>query len=147
MSFVEKGFTLIELIIVVIIIGVLAAIAGPMMQGNVDKAKKSEAIAALGAIRTAERCYYVENGEYTIVANTSWDNGNLAAYIRATDINGRYFSSNCYDVFNNSGYIAGCTPAYSGKSDSNTLGNMFMYIENGQIEGYTERQPYAPAHR
>jgi len=133
----KKGFTLIELIIVVIIIGVLAAIAGPMMQGNVQKAIKSEAVAAMGAIRTAERSYYVEWGSYIDVANTDWDNGALAGYIRAADLNGRYFIANCYSavvtvVINR----IWCCPAYSGKSESNTLSNLIMNIPDGSIINY-----------
>ena len=95
----KHGFTLIELIIVVIIIGILASIGAPMMQGNISKAKKSEAIAAMGTIRTAERLYYVEYGVFVSVSNTSWDNGPLVSYVRATDLNGRYFIANCYSVF------------------------------------------------
>ena len=60
----RRGFTLIELIIVIIIIGVLASIAAPMMQAITLKAKNSEAIAALGAIRTAVKEYRVEYGAY-----------------------------------------------------------------------------------
>lgn len=96
----RKGFTLIELIIVVIIVGILAAIAGPLMSGNVNKAKRAEAVAALGAIRTAERLYYAENAaSYTgAISNFADTTNKLATYIGATDLDGKYFGVNAYSV-------------------------------------------------
>ncbi|MBT7093621.1 MAG: prepilin-type N-terminal cleavage/methylation domain-containing protein, partial [Bacteroidetes bacterium] len=58
----NSGFSLVELMIVIVIIGVLAAVAVPIYSNNVMKAKMSEADAALGSIRTQLRVYYGENG-------------------------------------------------------------------------------------
>ena len=58
----SKGFTLIELMIVVLIVAILAAVAVPLMRGRVDAAKWSEAKAAMGTISTAIRAYHAEKG-------------------------------------------------------------------------------------
>jgi prepilin-type N-terminal cleavage/methylation domain-containing protein len=63
----KAGFTLIELMIVVIIIGILAASAVPIYRANVRKAYAAEGFATLGAIRSAERLYKAEWNAYKAV--------------------------------------------------------------------------------
>jgi len=63
-----KGFTLIELMIVVAIIGILAAIAIPNFLRFQLKSKSSEGKVNLAAIRTAEESYYAEYGLYIAAA-------------------------------------------------------------------------------
>ena len=53
----RKGFTLLELVIVVIVLGVLASIALPQYAGFVEKARAAEAVATIGSIKTAEIAY------------------------------------------------------------------------------------------
>jgi prepilin-type N-terminal cleavage/methylation domain-containing protein len=94
----QKGFTLVELMIVVIIVGILAAVAIPMYQGATERAKASEAVAALGTIRGAMRVYYAEHGTY-VNANFVTDAQVTAGSVldvSDTDLMGRYFSSPCY---------------------------------------------------
>jgi len=58
------GFTLVELLLVIVIIGILAAIAVPMFLGQKTKAIHSEAKSNLESIRLLEEQYFAENGEY-----------------------------------------------------------------------------------
>jgi prepilin-type N-terminal cleavage/methylation domain-containing protein len=60
----KKAFTLIELIIVVVIIGILALIAIPRYFANVAKAQKSQIYANLDAMRRAQLAYYAAYGIY-----------------------------------------------------------------------------------
>jgi len=59
------GFTLIELMIVVAIIGFLSVIAVPNFFKFLAKAKRSEAYMNLGSIYTAQKAYWAEHGTYS----------------------------------------------------------------------------------
>ncbi len=60
-----SGFSLVELMVVVGIIGVLATIAIPQYSKFTARAKQSEAKVQLGAIYTVEKAFFVEGGEYS----------------------------------------------------------------------------------
>jgi type IV pilus assembly protein PilE len=64
------GFTLIELMIVVAIVALLAAIAIPSYLDYVTRSKLSEAYNALSAYRVSQEQYFQDNRSYTSAANT-----------------------------------------------------------------------------
>ncbi|MDF1564920.1 MAG: prepilin-type N-terminal cleavage/methylation domain-containing protein [Deltaproteobacteria bacterium] len=79
----SKGFTLIELMIVVAIIGILAAIAIPNFIKFQARSKQSEAKSNLKSMYTAEKAYYNEKDKYTnllLIVGFSPERGNRYAY-------------------------------------------------------------------
>lgn len=60
----KKGVTLIELLIVIAIIGILAAIAVPAYIGQQTNAARTEGYSNLQNLRLLEEQYFAENGEY-----------------------------------------------------------------------------------
>lgn len=60
----QSGFTLIELMVVILIIGLLATIVVQNLKGATDKAKRIKAQADISALKTALDRYYLDNGSY-----------------------------------------------------------------------------------
>jgi prepilin-type N-terminal cleavage/methylation domain-containing protein len=98
----QKGFTLIELMVVIFIVGILAAIAIPIMRGRIDSAKWSEGRDGIGIIRSAARAFCAEkspswNG---IWANVTFaDLGfNTVNGADGDDLDGKYFTNESYTI-------------------------------------------------
>ena len=59
-----KGFTLIEIIVVVVIIGLLAAVIAPNIFGQVEKARHNRALSDLRALESSLNLYRLDNFNY-----------------------------------------------------------------------------------
>ncbi len=98
----RKGFTLIELMVVIFIVGILAAVAIPIMRGRIDAAKWSEGKAGAGSIRTAARAFCAEKGPNwggvwanVTLADLGFTLVNLAD---GDDLDGKYFTNEAYAI-------------------------------------------------
>ena len=60
----SKGFTLIEIMVVVFILGLLVTMVAPKIMGRTDEAKRTKAAADLRAIQQALNLYKLDNGNY-----------------------------------------------------------------------------------
>jgi prepilin-type N-terminal cleavage/methylation domain-containing protein len=100
----RKGFTLIELMVVIFIVGILAAVAIPIMRGRIDAAKWSEGKASAGSVRTALRAYFAEKGEdytgYAADIGAGIATFGPALGFAATDLDGKYFKGVDYHMSN-----------------------------------------------
>ncbi|EMT9024661.1 pilin [Neisseria gonorrhoeae] len=86
MNTLQKGFTLIELMIVIAIVGILAAVALPAYQDYTARAQVSEAILLAEGQKSAVTEYYLNNGKWPE------DNGN-AGVASSSSIKGKYVKS------------------------------------------------------
>lgn len=68
----KKGFTLVELVIVIVIVGILSIVAVPIYRGYVRQSMATEAKALLGTINTAQRIYYNEHADFYATGETSF---------------------------------------------------------------------------
>ncbi len=110
------GFTMVELMVVVLIVGILAAVAVPLMSGRIDASKWSEGKAAMGTIASALRAYAAEKGSFAS-APTFTQIG-----LSNNDMDGTYFTHDSYAITSASAsdgqvaFVITCTATSSTRS-------------------------------
>ncbi len=98
-----SGFSLVELLIVVAVTSLSAAVTVPIYSTNITKAAQTEADANLGSIRTELRIYYGNNNQYPIaespalVIDAAWND------IGEGQLSGKYFDDAAYTYLSSEG--------------------------------------------
>jgi type IV pilus assembly protein PilA len=131
----KKGFTLIELMIVVAIIGILAAIAIPNFLRFQAKSKQSEAKGNLGGIFTAEIAWQGEHNFFGNFAQIAWAPTGTTRYTyvsgAGTGTNMAAFTTPLGTASDNQGFLPPYTPPVTTAVRTD---NTFLIAAAGQVD-------------
>ena len=124
----HRGFTLVELMIVVAVVAILAAVAYPSYLDSVRKSRRSEAFAALSAVQQAQERWRANHAQYGNLANPA--DANTLPGIATTTAKGYYTIA--VSGPSATGYTATATAAGSQISDS-ACAVMGVRLLNGNL--------------
>ena len=124
------GFTLVELLVVVLIIGILAAIGLPQYTKAVERARAVEAVTNLRALVTAEKVYQMSNG----IATTDLTLLDLQLNGEINDGGKMVLSNFTYDVHNIGDGQEGFEIVASRNSNGNEVTDYYIYYS--YVGGY-----------
>ena len=114
----NKGFTLIEIMVVIVILALLAALVGPKLMGRTDDAKITDARVQIKNIETALKLYKLDSGDYP-----STEQG-LDALVTKPTV-GKIPKS-----YKDGGYLE------SKKAPKDPWGNDYLYVSPGEHGDY-----------
>lgn len=126
----RKGFTLVELMVVAVIVAILAAVAIPLMTANRSRAIGTEAESALGTIRVALRVNFSEANAYNIDSNGNTISSPIDLdSLTLGDLEGRYFAEADYSLSD----MTATTYTITGTGSGDALGIIITLNQDGTI--------------
>ena len=119
----HRGFTLIELMIVVAIVGILTTVAVPNLQSYQARSRRSEALVNLSALQKAEEVYFDDREYYSCdLAELGWTPSGAPRYVYGF---GPFVSARCSSATRNSIGLASARGGFSTENMVDYAGNPF----------------------
>jgi type IV pilus assembly protein PilA len=128
----RKGFTLVELAVVIVIIGVLAAFGVPQFLKSVERSKAAEAFNYLSAVRAAQERYLAKEGVYCDDTNFAGGTGS-SCKLDINQVSPKYFDVGAMVSANAGGGSSNWSLTLTRKSESSSYG---QYEVTFNQEGY-----------
>ncbi len=128
----RRGFTLVELLVVIVVLAVLAAIVLPKFMDSSTRSRESALKSDLRLLRNAVAIFHTDTGTYpstlaglaaTSAVAQGLDKAGVAASIVATDWHGPYVQSVPNDPVSGSAFTYGTASPNVGKVTSSASGN------------------------
>ncbi|MEW6379047.1 MAG: prepilin-type N-terminal cleavage/methylation domain-containing protein [bacterium] len=133
----QSGFTLIEIMVVLVILGALAIISVPVYSNYVNRAKINEAISNVDALANAIRIYKMENGRWP-TKDTLTKDDTTGGTVKVVDINETYFDITWSVPAPTATLIMNITP----KTTSGLSGNgLIIYEISPEYRGTWKQNP------
>jgi len=137
----SKSFTLIELIVVIIIVGILAAVGMTQYTSMVEKGRGAEARMILGQVRKLAFAYWLENGSLLTMTDADVGVGTDSDQVPTACRSTNYFRYYTWIADANRFGIAACRCTSGGKTPNGTSGGVWLesYFNTGVTTWYHDQ--------
>lgn len=129
----DRGFTIVELLIVIVIIAILAAIVIVAYNGITNRAKTSKALAAAQAIQQKAEAYNAEVGYYPAASSDFGTDASKSYYITGVNFLSAAPTSSAIPTNEGSAYMAKCPTAATGSAVTGDAITYWDYAANAAV--------------
>jgi type IV pilus assembly protein PilE len=146
LPFKRRGFTLIELMIVVAIVAIIAAVAMPSFFGQIRKSRRADAVSALSQVMQAQERYRADNSSYgnrfVLSSNTLSRVSEVSTDATQWDINSGYYRVTFVGTPSSTGYQVQAAARNEQVADT-SCATMSITVANGGNATYSPSTCFA----